>query len=92
MLGSGKKEDIEYILAKIRGAIAAFRYLDSTGTPKVNKFLTTIVNVEAQWRHSQGLWNAANSNNKTTIADFWKEWVKDFFNKFIVDYTKKMVR
>jgi hypothetical protein len=63
-LESGKKEDIEYILAKIRGALGAFRDLDSTGTPRVNKFLTTIINnVEKQWRHSQDVWNAANSND-----------------------------
>jgi hypothetical protein len=89
-LESGTKEDIEYILAKIRGALATFRYLSSTGTPKVNEFLTTIVNnVEAQLRHAQDLWNAANPTEKTTIADYWKEWVKDFFDKAIVKHTKE---
>jgi hypothetical protein len=89
-LESGRKEDIEKILTRIRGALATFRYLDSTGTPEVNRFLTTIINnMEKQWRHSQDVWNAANPNDQTTIADFWKEWAKDFFDNFIVDHTKK---
>tara|TARA_R110002003_G_scaffold86_1_gene7088 strand:+ start:2217 stop:2651 length:435 start_codon:yes stop_codon:yes gene_type:complete len=90
---SGKFEDAQYTLGKIRATIATIRYLSYTSKPDVNGFLTTIVNnVGAQWKLSQSVYNAAHPDDKTTIGDFWSEWVKDFYSKFLITKARDFCR
>lgn len=89
-IDSGTLDDAEYILGKIRGTIAAIRYLGHTATPNVNSYLTSIINnVGAQWRLSQRLHNVNHPNDQTKIGDFWTEWVKDFYVTFIIGNAKR---
>jgi chitinase len=82
--------DANTILVKIRAAIATIRYLSHTGTPDVNARLTGVINnVGAQWRHAQEIWNAGHPNDPTTVGDFWTEWVKDFFDVWLIKHVRK---
>lgn len=90
---SGNLGDAVYILEKIRSAIAAVRYLNIQTTPNVNSHLTSIVNnVGAQWRHSQQVYNMNHPDDPTSIGDFWTEWVKDFYDVFVVRDALKFCR
>jgi hypothetical protein len=91
--GSGIFEDAQYVLGKIRAAIATIRYLSFTSKPNVHGHLTTIVNnIGTQWKLSQSVYNAANPNDKTTIGDFWSVWVKDFYEKYLVGKARAFCR
>lgn len=90
---TGTLADAQYILGRIRATIASIRYLGYKGTPKVNSFLTTIINdVGAQWRLSQRIHNVNHPDDQTAISDFWSEWVKDFFINFVTKNAKDFCR
>jgi chitinase len=90
---SGKLEDAQYILGKIRATIGSVRYLSHTGTPDVAGYLTSIINnAGAQWRHSQQVYNANHPNDQTAIGDFWSEWVKDFYTNFVLRNARAFAR
>lgn len=68
-------------LNHMRMTIAVIRYLNHQRTPPVNHRLTNIVNdVHDQLRYGQDTWNGNNPGSPVRFAEFWQEWVADFFN------------
>ncbi|KAH6613024.1 hypothetical protein C7974DRAFT_75046 [Boeremia exigua] len=77
---SGSVDDAAEVLGAIRGTIAAMIYLNRQNTPNVKGNLAHVANnIRAQWLHSQTLYNAANPNAPTSVAQFWSKWIKDIF-------------
>lgn len=68
------------VVRKLRQAISAIKYLNHQTLPNVNGRLNAIVNnIGDQFRASQAAHNTAYPKDKTTIADFWSEWIKAFY-------------
>lgn len=77
---SGTAGDAMKVIRKVRAAIAMIKYLNNQIQPNVNGRLTAIVNnIGDQFRASQTAYNAAYPNDKTTVADFWSEWIKALY-------------
>lgn len=77
---SGTQKDAMEVIGKIRAAIAAIKYSNHGQHPDFNGRLTVIVNnIGDQLRASQDAYNKAFSDDQTTIADFWSEWIRALY-------------
>jgi hypothetical protein len=81
-------DDAVKVLPAVRGTIATILDLNRRNAPNVNGDLAHIANnIRAQWLNSQTLYNAANPNAQTSVAEFWSEWIKDHFGtNFVIKY------
>ena len=72
--------DVATVLRYLRATIGAIRYLDRRTTPNVNQRLTdTVNNIREQLLHAQTQYNAAFPNDQVAVADYWSEWVQDYY-------------
>jgi hypothetical protein len=59
----------------------------------VNQRLTNVINdIGDQWNHAERTYGALHPTNPAPIGEFWREWSKDFFDIFVVNYTQSFVR
>ena len=77
--------DPRVVMHAMRDAVATIRYHTRTRTPNVAQRLTNIVNlIDEQISYGQRVWNSNNHANQVVVLEYWREWIKDFYDVALI--------
>lgn len=82
------KADVRIVIGRTRSRFSVFKYINLPQTKvRLNKI---VKDVYVQFKFAEDVYNRGHPGENVQIANYWLEWIKDYFEKVISEFKKNM--